>query len=1133
MDGGSWVNMGADNTIAPYPLNNSNRDLLAKVFAGCGDRQYAATYPYLKLVEPIQDAKYANNEIARVRWVGFDYNRNDLETFTAGVGPKIKAADLSLSDGSGSGGQGSTNKEPYVPVAGVYDNTAYANSMQLQKQLEAYEFLGAKSKSQFAADVNLGIANPDAETVSGARGQGTVPATQKTGRFRLYGRANINSPKPLEYQANGVDAKDGLITGLKSEGPSFNITPQSNFTVRVLLEGYHQGNVTGITGSLPPNANDDEATFRANGLRIRFYDETYTPIANGVTTNRADYTTTAKNVANRQKGTNDFANVKFTLTEMNELPYYVVIEHQNYLPIMTAYTTPFIFTGESKLNSWEIESGWDFTSWNGTDGNYLVQQDPMVFGNAYSAYAEDGAYSSDRTGELGGEYTLFNLTGLNFNNGYGSKLRDNGLPAMVGGDITRDGMIDAKDRTELTLGAMSNDPKYNLKSSSGASNGVDRTILDNNLNKVASIMKIESIRNDLYGSNNPGIIAESSAKSETSSDYSDNYTKFGVENSLNSLNNTTTNGTISNDVFAGGSKEVTVNHNYYSKNSNGFQADNIDYKVTAEIKKVSGTAFVDVDMYIQNIGSDWNMANASFPIIYDESVLGFADLVRNNANGTPTFETKDRGYSSMYYAPTSQTTRPISSTYSIEINFDAETIPIVNENGVPVEVPKNSGTLVPRTQRAYIGSLRFYVRDENADITMIWDTFSAAVLSIEGKDLTRYGTFEAIKPILIDRKTSIVSPRTGDKYIAGLTNKIIWGSEVENALVNIQYKIDGSAWNTINTSPVSITTLEYVWRTPIVNSDNCYVRIVNASNGKELAISGVFSIEKVSTEITRPAEHNTLYTAGASDYIEWNTGEDVLVNFEFSENGISNWVKVAGPVSSTDRKVAWVVRSVTSCQAVVRMVNAQTGDVIAVSTPFRIGAGTVALSSPEKGRTYKTGSKLQIKWSSKGVTSFDLEYSTNAGNTWITIANVKASDKTYTWTIPDVITTNAIVRAISSSNSCLEYTRSGAFSVNANQGGNNSVDDTPQVAGNAIVSVSPNPVTNDAIVRINLVKESTVNAAVYDVRGLKVLDFAEGILLPEGFSDLVFDAANLSSGVYIIRLQVAGTIITKEFVKIK
>jgi len=122
------------------------------------------------------------------------------------------------------------------------------------------------------------VANPIAETVSGI-GQGPVPSTQQKGRFRLYGRANINSPKPLEYEANGVDSKDGLIPGLKSEGPSFNITPQSNFTVRVLLEGYHQGNVKGITGSLPPSGDNDDATFRANGLRIRFYDATYNPIS--------------------------------------------------------------------------------------------------------------------------------------------------------------------------------------------------------------------------------------------------------------------------------------------------------------------------------------------------------------------------------------------------------------------------------------------------------------------------------------------------------------------------------------------------------------------------------------------------------------------------------------------------------------------------------------------------------------------------------------------------------------------------------------------------------------------------------------------------------------------------------------
>ena len=1113
MDGGSWVNTGADNTIGVYPPDAT---LQAQIFSGCGEREYAATFPYIKLVEPEEGSQYANDDVVRVRWVGFDYNRNNLPSFTAGVGPRIKEADLALSDGSGGIGEASQNEKYYTPVAGVYDNTAFSNSMLLRTQLEEYEFLGAAERSQFAADVLLGIANPSAVIPSGV-GQGPVDATQKNGRFRLWGRANINSPNPLEYSVNGVDDSEGLITTLRSEGPSFSITPQSNFTVRVLLEGYHSGTQNGIIGSLPSSGTADEK-FRANGLRLRFYDENFNPVEPAIAVaNKADYDPSAKNIANRQRGTNDFANVKFTLTEALDGNYYAVLEHQNYLPIMTAYPAKFAFRGESQINSWTIESGWDFSSWNGEDGNYLIQpaEGSIIFGTSYTAYADGGNYTADR---VGNNYLTFVNTGLNFNDGNGSRTRTNGIAAMVGGDINKDGRIDGADRSALTIGAMSGDPRFNLKSTFGASNAVDRTILDNNLNKFTVLRNGEFrfIETDLYGSveNNGenGIITDASSRAKLSPNEINGFTSAtGLENTFNSLNSLDGEGNFS----AGG------NNNKGSKNSNnGFQSGYVDYKVTAEIKKVPGTAFVDVEMHIQNIGETWNMANASFPIMFDEAVLGFVGLVKTTSTA---FEALSLGYQGIYYAPTNTTTRPIASTYSIEINFDAD---YRQGNGYPgQEVPKAP------TAAAYIGSLRFYLKDANADINITWDKDFLAVLSVDGRDLTGYGTFESIKPILIERQTTIISPSTGNKATAGLTSNITWTSDVPSARVNVQYKVDASNWVTINEEPFEITDFAYIWRTPDVHSDNCFVRIVNASTNKELAVSGQFAIEKIPTEITRPAEHNALYAANANDYIQWNTGEDVTVVFEFSENGINGWSRVAGPVRALDRQVAWTVKAVTSCEAVIRMVNAQTGAIMAVSTPFRIGTGTVALSTPEKGRKYKTGAKVQIKWTSKEVTSFDLEYSANSGASWATIANVRAADKSYTWTIPSNITSGATIRAISSSNRCLEYARTGLFSIVEEIP--TSVEEPVVADGNAIVSISPNPVNDDATVRINLTREATVSAAIYDVRGLKVIDFADGVLLSAGLNDLVFNATNLSNGVYIVRIHIGGTIITKEFVKIK
>ena len=53
-----------DGTVPVYP---NDPTLIARTSAGCGDRKYGATEPFLKLVEPVADQKVANTEVVRVR----------------------------------------------------------------------------------------------------------------------------------------------------------------------------------------------------------------------------------------------------------------------------------------------------------------------------------------------------------------------------------------------------------------------------------------------------------------------------------------------------------------------------------------------------------------------------------------------------------------------------------------------------------------------------------------------------------------------------------------------------------------------------------------------------------------------------------------------------------------------------------------------------------------------------------------------------------------------------------------------------------------------------------------------------------------------------------------------------------
>ena len=200
----------------------------------------------------------------------------------------------------------------------------------------------------------MGIANPYVNNNGVADKQGPVAPSQNFGRLQLYARANINSPDPVEYQNGPLndigqpDGTDGKIAGLMSESPVFAITPPSNFTLRILLEGYHKGLDTGIVGQ----PGTEGTGFENNALRIRFYtNEGNAPgtlVPNTTTLNKDNYSADSRNPENRGKGKYNFADIPFTLADAIPGDYFVVVDNLNYLPIMSAFAANFKYEGNGE-----------------------------------------------------------------------------------------------------------------------------------------------------------------------------------------------------------------------------------------------------------------------------------------------------------------------------------------------------------------------------------------------------------------------------------------------------------------------------------------------------------------------------------------------------------------------------------------------------------------------------------------------------------------------------------------------------------------------------------------------------------------------------------------------------------------
>lgn len=79
----------------------------------------------------------------------------------------------------------------------------------------------------------------------------------------------------------------------------------------------------------------------------------------------------------------------------------------------------------------------------------------------------------------------------------------------------------------------------------------------------------------------------------------------------------------------------------------------------------------------------------------------------------------------------------------------------------------------------------------------------------------------------------------------------------------------------------------------------------------------------------------------------------------------------------------------------------------------------------------------------------------------------------------------------------------------------------------------PNPINPSTSIAFGIPETGKVTLEVFDLLGRKVATLLNGERKPAGRYTINFDARNLSSGMYIYRLQARNSIITKKLTLIK
>jgi len=176
----------------------------------------------------------------------------------------------------------------------------------------------------------------------------------------------------------------------------------------------------------------------------------------------------------------------------------------------------------------------------------------------------------------------------------------------------------------------------------------------------------------------------------------------------------------------------------------------------------------------------------------------------------------------------------------------------------------------------------------------------------------------------------------------------------------------------------------------------------------------------------------------------------------------------------------------------------------------------------------------------------DLDVSTVTGNYFV-VSSIEAGIGEFT-PAGDFVTTHALPSGVTSlSGIALDCAAQEAWVANTSGtvwrlgnvpcGSTTSAEGTAPASGATLGASYPNPFTDQTTLSVTLPRASTIELAVYDVRGQHVRTLSAGPM-PAGTHAIVWDGTDndgraVASGVFFLRLSASGTTVSRRVVRIR
>lgn len=267
--------------------------------------------------------------------------------------------------------------------------------------------------------------------------------------------------------------------------------------------------------------------------------------------------------------------------------------------------------------------------------------------------------------------------------------------------------------------------------------------------------------------------------------------------------------------------------------------------------------------------------------------------------------------------------------------------------------------------------------------------------------------------------------------------------------------------------------------------------------------SSVYSIN-----LTNPAGGELWYKDSAYT-ISWESSAVNNVKLEYTTNNGLSWSNIASSVAASTGTYSWRVPNIAAeTPALVRVSSVEQPSILDISSQFTLTKAPpiFKITYPNGGESLAAGSSVVVTYLASEASYVNFEYSIDGGTNWVVINNWQgASSKQYTWVVPEVSTSSALLRITDSFNTSIKDTSDAVFSI---------TDVTAIANSNAhSFAVYPNPAKDRVL--LSFVKKGTYE--IVDMDGKTVISgSADAMSVDE------INTNRLSSGIYIVKFKTAG-----------